>query len=127
MPAKFISRRKSVETTVYRLNFSRIDDPGSGYIFDCDEAGVVDRSKLLPAGVANLDACLRGDGVGRGRIQPVIMCYVHSAVIECDCGMHLTLNSSWANECDCGLEYNGSGQMLAPRDQWGEETGEVFS
>jgi len=46
--------------------------------------------------------------------------------IQCDCGTHLTLHDSGANECNCGTEYNGSGQQLAPRSQWGEETGERF-
>jgi hypothetical protein len=27
---------------------------------------------------------------------------------------------------NCGTEYNGAGQILAPRYQWGEETGEQF-
>lgn len=28
-------------------------------------------------------------------------------------------------DCEkCGREYNSSGQLLAPREQWGEETGE---
>ena len=47
--------------------------------------------------------------------------------IQCDCGTHLTLYNWWSTECDCGLEYNGSGQQLAPRRFWGEETGETFS
>lgn len=48
-------------------------------------------------------------------------------VIECKCGEKIELDSSWANECDnCGREYNGFGQLLAPRSQWGEETGETF-
>lgn len=25
----------------------------------------------------------------------------------------------------CGAEFNSSGQLLAPRSQWGEETGET--
>jgi len=44
---------------------------------------------------------------------------------DCVCGARIERYSSWANECDrCGREYNGSGQLLAPREQWGEETGE---
>lgn len=47
--------------------------------------------------------------------------------IRCRCGTPLELWDSWANECDkCGQEYNGSGQALADRSQWGEETGETF-
>lgn len=48
-------------------------------------------------------------------------------VVRCDCGAKVHCEDGWANECDrCGTEYNGSGQQLAPRSQWGEETGEVF-
>ena len=49
-------------------------------------------------------------------------------VIECKtCSGHVNLISSWANSCDkCDSEYNGAGQLLAPRDHWGEETGETF-
>lgn len=43
------------------------------------------------------------------------------------CGEHIQLSSSWANDCpSCGQEYNGAGQRLAPRKQWGYETGERF-
>ena len=43
------------------------------------------------------------------------------------CGRKVVLETAWANECEgCGTEYNGSGQRLAPRSQWGEETGERF-
>jgi hypothetical protein len=49
------------------------------------------------------------------------------AVARCDCGARVHLGDSWANECGrCGREYNGSGQLLAPRSQWGWETGEEF-
>ena len=48
---------------------------------------------------------------------------------DCEnCGNRVYLTSAWANECDkCGAEYNMSGQRLAPRSQWGEETGETSS
>jgi hypothetical protein len=29
------------------------------------------------------------------------------------------------NTCECGRDYNWGGQLLAPRSQWGEETGET--
>ena len=46
--------------------------------------------------------------------------------IKCNCGRNIEVYSMWANECSCGAEYNGSGQRLAPRSQWGYETGESF-
>ena len=42
----------------------------------------------------------------------------------CECGKLVTL-TSFTNTCDCGRDYNMSGQQLAPRSQWGEETGET--
>lgn len=43
----------------------------------------------------------------------------------CSCGTTVHLTRVWANTCPkCSREYNGSGQMLARREHWGEETGE---
>jgi hypothetical protein len=48
-------------------------------------------------------------------------------VKKCSCGGKVELISSWANECPkCGTEYNGFGQQLAPRSEWGWETNEDF-
>lgn len=46
--------------------------------------------------------------------------------INCTCGHKIEVRSMWANACGCGNEYNGLGQRLAPRSQWGYETGEDF-
>ena len=46
------------------------------------------------------------------------------AVGRCTCGGEVVLDS-FTCPCDsCHLEYNASGQLLAPRHYWGEETGE---
>lgn len=45
-------------------------------------------------------------------------------VVTCSCGRTVTC-SSFTNTCDCGADYNMSGSRLAPREQWGEETGET--
>lgn len=48
-------------------------------------------------------------------------------IVRCGCGSSVECWDSWANQCDsCGTEYNGSGQQLADRYFWGEETGETF-
>jgi hypothetical protein len=45
----------------------------------------------------------------------------------CSCGEVIELHN-FTNTCfECGKDYNSSGQELAPRDQWGEETGEHWS
>ena len=44
-------------------------------------------------------------------------------VIQC-CGANLEC-PNFTNTCPkCGADYNWAGQGLAPRSQWGEETGE---
>ena len=48
------------------------------------------------------------------------------AQIKC-CKMWLRLGK-FTNTCSkCGADYNGSGQLLASRPQWGEETGEHWT
>lgn len=44
--------------------------------------------------------------------------------IRCECGQELFC-PNFTNTCDCGRDYNWAGQLLAPRSQWGEETGET--
>ena len=46
-----------------------------------------------------------------------------SKVITCQCGRQVDCQG-FTNICDCGRDYNWSGSLLAPRAQWGEETGE---
>lgn len=47
-------------------------------------------------------------------------------IIQCSCGQSVVCSDS-TNTCSCGLDYNWSGVGLAPRSQWGEETGEFLS
>lgn len=46
--------------------------------------------------------------------------------VTCDCGETLVCYG-FTNTCSCGRDYNMSGQLLADRSQWGEETGESVS
>jgi len=45
--------------------------------------------------------------------------------VKC-CGVWLTCDG-FTNTCSCGKDYNFSGDLLAPREQWGEETGEHWT
>jgi hypothetical protein len=47
-------------------------------------------------------------------------------VLKCDCGRKVVCGG-FTNTCHCGRDYNGSGHLLAPREQWGEETGKSLS
>ncbi|HUW57380.1 MAG TPA: hypothetical protein VMZ92_12155 [Planctomycetota bacterium] len=44
--------------------------------------------------------------------------------ITCHCGRVVPC-FDFTNTCDCGADYNWSGMRLAPRECWGEETGET--
>lgn len=45
--------------------------------------------------------------------------------VDVKCCGHWLRCDGFTNTCGaCGADYNGSGQQLAPRSQWGEETGE---
>ncbi len=52
--------------------------------------------------------------------------YYVPAIGKCHCGEEVVLDG-FICECDCGADYNMSGQRLAPREQWGEDTGEHLS
>jgi hypothetical protein len=50
--------------------------------------------------------------------------YLCDRIGECHCGEQLYLDC-FTNTCEkCGADYNSAGQELAPRSQWGYETGE---
>lgn len=49
-----------------------------------------------------------------------------SKEITCECGEVLVCQG-FTTTCECGRDYNWNGHLLAPREQWGEETGEHWS
>ena len=101
-----------------------------GYGFDCDASGNVDVSKLQPPArdafeqltkTGMVNGCKYIDlGVSKSE-----NCYRIPAVGACNaCNRPVTL-AGFTNTCECGADYNSAGQQLAPREQWGEETGET--
>ena len=104
--------------------------PGHGIAFRCDKNGVIDMAELetRPAALSNYNSCLNGThDVLPGVLKNWEHNYRQPAIGECNCcGCEVVLDS-WTNTCDCGIDYNGSGQQLAPRRFWGEETGETFA
>lgn len=101
-----------------------------GYGFECDASGNVDVSKLQPPARDAWQQLMRDCTVdGRKYIDLGIdrreQSYYLAAVGECiRCNRPVEL-SHFTNTCECGADYNMSGQVLAPRSQWGEETGET--
>jgi len=99
----------------------------SGFSFLCTQDGIPIKDAWGPEAQINWDKCNSGeyDVIDHG-VEKEEWDYTHPATIDCNrCGTEITLHSSWANSCDkCGVEYNGSGQQLAPRSQWFEDTNE---
>ena len=116
------------EGVTHTMQYDR-ELPGSSFGFLCNEHGLVKVDELNPVAYQNFVYCQLGkfpDGekVGEGHVVHTPYFYRNPAVGECDdCARPVTL-SSHTNTCECGADYNWNGQHLAPREQWGEETGE---
>lgn len=127
---KIKKQRERVTVVSHSLWWDWAHMPGAGFSFDCDENGIVDESKLPPIAQENLQMCRRGASEdGHKLIGPSIKRYEHSynepAIGVCNhCGRDVYLDHALTNPCECGAEYNLSGQELAPRSQWGWDTGE---
>jgi hypothetical protein len=113
---KIIQRREYKIIVSHTLFFD-------GYSFGCDENGIVDESTLQPLGLENYHKCI---AKGLGRYERHERGYSEPAIGKCSCGKHVTL-ANFTNTCSCGTDYNSSGQTLACRSQWGEETGEHWT
>lgn len=126
-----IIREQRTEIRVrYWLEFRDTTIPGAGFSFPCNEQGYP--QDLLPCAWRNYRECLanpcRYTPVNDGK--PVVDEYTvwYPAAIRCVCGVEVELWDTWCSTCTkCGRDYNGSGQLLAPRSQWGEETGETLT
>ena len=87
-------------------------------------------SKLHPTAYANYANCRQLTEVGSSMVDEGVVDevyrYYEPPVIEClRCQHEVVLEDAWLSTCShCGSDYNGSGQLLAPRHLWGEETGE---
>jgi hypothetical protein len=115
--------------TKYALSWTANEDgTGGGYSFDCDEDGAVSEDiNERPAALANLERCRAGltnlhfQGIREYEVR------VRTPRIGlCECGRRVTL-TAFTNPCVCGTDYNMSGQTLAAREFWGEETGEHWT
>jgi hypothetical protein len=128
MPAEFIRRRISTEEVTYELCWNWKLSPSAGFSFPCDKDGNVRVEELQPAAQANLQMCRNNhnedlDFAGVVERRRMVR---EPAIIRCECGEEVVLDGD-PSTCDkCNADYNLSGQRLAPRSQWGEETGETF-
>lgn len=128
---KIISHRERVTVEEHRRDFDIVDIPGAGFSFPCDAEGNLE--ELNPVAAESLAGCLAGrmklgDGAEHDIRDNGIKSWTRSYTVPsegvCDvCGEVVALRG-FTNTCDCGADYNMSGQRLAPRSQWGEDTGE---
>ena len=128
------------------LGFMRIQKDGShdggGFGFDLKD-GELKKWPLNPVALENLLRCVVPDAVAyawdwddesesfeqswiatKGKIERWTSQYRWPKIIQC-CENGQVELSNFTNTCrSCGADYNSSGQLLAPRHMWGEETGE---
>jgi hypothetical protein len=125
---KIIKPRRDIENKEYERSFAWRDyhHLSAGFSFSCDADG--NFLPMVPAAEANLQRCLDGtyDVIDEG-IRCRKWTHTEPAVGQCRCGAEVELDG-FTNTCDnCHADYNWAGQLLAPRSQWGEETGEHLS
>ena len=128
---KILEKRRHHHDISYRLFFERIGCQGSGYSFDCDENGNIDTVGLElknPCAYQSYLSCKDNrEKYKAPYVEEIEHNYSEPAVGECDhCKAEVYL-SGFTNTCDCGADYNMSGQLLAPREQWGIETNESLT
>lgn len=122
-----IIRESSFRDVIERFReFDYRGHAGWGFSFPCEAGGTVLPS--CPEAARNLAACLAGVVDGRPVVDRGIRTWTTSvripALAECHCGARLELAGDV--ECHrCHREFNSAGQELAPRELWGEETGET--
>lgn len=127
---RITTHRRHEVITFHQRQFDWKGERNWGFAFDSDEHGTVNIEALNPDARASWDACIAGrmgdrEIVDRGvhTWQQVIW---HPAEGRCTCGRLVTLDRG-DTSCECGRDYNSAGQELAPRSQWGEETGESYA
>jgi len=126
MGIKILRERRYVELYEYHLDYRWIDDPGAGFSFPCNEKGELLLDEMQGPGMENYERCEFGEYKDKVRFLGIVrynLSHWEPRVGQCGCGREIILDS-FTNTCDCGRDYNWNGQELAPRSQWGWDTGE---
>ena len=124
---KLIKERTTETKTYYTRGFTWKEDEQSGFSFDCTKEG-----KMLndnKSALDNYNKCIAGEyEVNDLGIVENKESYRSPAIGICDkCNSKVELINN-TNTCDkCETDYNMFGQQLAPRNQWGYETGEHWT
>ena len=121
---KIIRKRQSGVAESFSLFYEYVDERNAGCAFDCDERGHVNVDELHPAAWANMWQASWSPAYRAPRVQRFATRWYEPAIGQCGCGREVALRG-FTNTCQCGADYNQSGQRLAAREGWGEETGET--
>jgi len=119
--SKIIRKRERVTEVTHLLAFTREGRSYPSMLFPCDEFG--NRIARNTTADQNYLAALGNPAMGNAEIIREERRYYQPPILLCSCGAEVVL-SGFTNTCRCHRDYNSSGQLLASRDQWGEETGE---
>lgn len=124
---KIIRPSEYVENVYYNREFRWRNTSGAGFGFPCDEHGNLE-PLTNPDAQRNYEMCLSSpDKLIDHGVQRYVSHYREPAIGLCDCGTEVVLDG-FTNTCEnCQADYNSAGQRLAPREQWGEETGESLA
>jgi hypothetical protein len=99
-----------------------------GYGFECEPDGTL--RPLTPVQQERYAACLTGEVDGRkvldGGVEAYLRVVRQPRIGRCVCGREVILQG-FTCPCECGRDYDSAGNLLAPRECWGEETGETAS
>lgn len=125
-----IKQGERVVRVEYSLSFVWEHDVNGGFGFPCNEAGEILPGHFddRPTALANYLDCLAGVDERGYKILPAGVKRYESSYWEptrgtCPhCGTEVQLYDTLFNECDgCGTGYSGTGQELAPVEQWEPE------
>jgi hypothetical protein len=124
---KIIHKPRTITIRNVDRFFHHPDNTGWGFAFPCHKDGTPITFRCKEA-EENFRKCLDGThNVIDAGVRITEYSVRERAVGECDLCKRDVYLDSFTNTCDCGADYNMSGQRLAPREQWGEETGEHWS
>lgn len=122
MAIKIISHRQEVEEFSYYIFYEWAEELNSGFMFPCNQEGIIDFENMEQVALDNYDKCESGEYevVCQG-LQREVNRYSNPAIGQCSCGAEVALESN-TNVCEqCGAYYNMGGQELRDPRHWERE------
>lgn len=115
-----ISESHRVTETEYTLEFRRIDDPGAGFSFPCNEDGMPELNECN-SGSYHYVTEEHPERFYKPSVETRRWSYVEPAVGRCFCGEEFPLVNEYMGACECPKchqWYNLFGQELNPPRTW---------